>query len=151
LVGCSFSSPLTEKDLQALLASVKKAAAAPASPIQASGKMPAKVDPFLVGSASEKRSVPRRGGLTVRVLLWRAEGDTPIEATVVECSLKGLGILIPRSFTRGALLHVRPRDTHGKTPSVAVQVRNCRPKGNQWIVGCHFLHTPPANLLLLLG
>jgi hypothetical protein len=148
LVGCAFSSPLPEKELKALLASARNA---PASPVAAPAKTPAKSDPFLAGSASEKRSVPRRGGLTVGVVVCRADGGTPVEATVVDRSLKGLGILIPRPLTRGTILKVRPRDAHGKTPAVEVQVRNCRQKGNQWLVGCYFLHTPPANVLMLLG
>jgi hypothetical protein len=151
LVGCSFTSPLPEKDLKALLASVKHAAATPARPVEAPAKTPASVDPFLTGSASEKRSVHRRGGLTVRVVLCRAEGGAPVEASVVDRSLKGLGILIHRPFTRGTLLNVRPRDAHEKTSSVQVEVRNCRQKGKQWFLGCHFLHAAPANVLMLLG
>jgi hypothetical protein len=151
LVGCSFTSPLREQDLKALLASAKNVTAAPAPPREAPANTPARLDPFLVGSASEKRSVPRRGGLTVRVLLCRAEGGTPIEAAVIDRSLKGLGILVHRSFTRGTLLKVRPRDAHEKTLSVQVAVRNCRQKGKQWFLGCRFLQTPPANVLMLLG
>jgi hypothetical protein len=149
LMGCSFTSPLRQKDLKELLASVKHAAAAP--PTEPPAKTPIHVDPFLMGSASEKRSRVRRGGMTVRVFLSRAAGDMPVEAAVVDRSLKGLGILIHRPFTRGTLLNVRPRDTHEKTSSVQVEVRNCRQKGKQWLLGCHFLHAPPANVLMLLG
>jgi hypothetical protein len=151
LMGCSFTSPLPEKELKALLASIKNAAAAPSLPKDSPAKTSAGVDPFMVGSASEKRSVLRRGGLTVRVVLSRAGGGTPVEASVVDRSLKGLGILIHRPFTRGTLLNVRPRDAHEKTSSVQVEVRNCRQKGKQWFLGCHFLHTAPANVLMLLG
>lgn len=66
-------------------------------------------------------------------------------------SLKGLGILIDRPFTRGTVLNVRPKDAHEKTPSVQVEVRNCRQKGKQWLLGCHFLSAPPANVLMHLG
>jgi PilZ domain len=151
LMGCSFISPLLDKDLKALLASVKNSTAAPAPPKEAPAKTPARLDPFLVGSASEKRSLLRRGGLAVRVVLCRTARDTPVEASVVDRSLKGLGILIHRPFTRGTLLNVRPRDAHEKTSSVQVEVRNCRQKGKQWLLGCHFLHTPPANVLIHLG
>jgi hypothetical protein len=151
VVGCSFTSPLTDKDLQVLLESAKKAAAAPSPTRAAPAKTPVQVDPFLVGSAGEKRSVARRGGLTVPVVLCRAGGGTPIDASVVDRSLKGLGILIRVPLTRGTLLNVRVRDAHEKTPSVQVQVRGCRQKGKQWLVGCHFPHTPPANVLMLLG
>jgi hypothetical protein len=49
------------------------------------------------------------------------------------------------------LLTVRPRDAHANIPSVQVEVRNCRQKGKEWFLGCHFLHSPPANVLMLLG
>jgi len=151
LMGCSFTSPLREKDLKALLASAKNAAAIPAPPKEAPAKPPAQVDPFLVGSASDKRSLPRRGGLSVRVVLCRAEGGRPVEGSVVDRSLKSLGILIHRPFTRGTLLNVRPHEAHGETACVQVEVRNCRQKGKQWLVGCQFLRTPPANVLILFG
>jgi hypothetical protein len=150
LMGCSFTSPLREEDLKALLAWAKNAAATPSSLKEAPAKTPAEGDPFLVGSAGEKRSVRRRGNLSVRVVLSPAKGGAPVEASVVDRSLKGLGILIDRPFTRGTLLNVRPRDTQEKT-SVQVQVRNCRQKDKQWLVGCHFLNTPPTSLLMVLG
>ncbi len=151
VVGCSFTSPLGETDLKALLTSVKNTPAAFVPPKDVPVKTQALVDPFLVGSASEKRSMRRREGLTVRVVLCRVEGGMPVEASVVDRSLKGLGILIHRPFTRGTMLNVRPRDAHEKTCSVQVQVRNCRQKGKQWLVGCHFLHAPPTEVLMLLG
>jgi PilZ domain len=151
LVGCSFTSPLSEKDLNELLESAKNAATAPVPPKEAAAKTPAPVDPFLVGSAGEKRYVVRRGGLSVPVVLCRAGGGTPVEASVVDRSLKGLGILIHLPITRGTLLNVRPRDADEKMASVQVQVRNCRQKGKKWLVGCQFPHTPPANVLMLLG
>jgi len=151
LMGCSFTSPLREMDLKALLASARNAAAVPALRKETPAKPAAPVDPFLVGSASEKRSMPRRGGLSVRVVLRRAEGGTPVEASVVDRSLKSLGILIHRPLTRGTLLNVRPRDVHEETACVQVEVRSCRQKGKQWLVGCQFLRTPPANVLMLFG
>ncbi len=149
LMGCSFTSPLPEKNLKALLESAQKAAAAPR--IDAPAKPLPQVDPFLVGSAHEKRSLVRRGGLTVPVVVCYAEGGTPVEAAVVDRSMKGLGILVRLPFTRGTALKVRPRDTHDKSLAVQVQVRNCRQKGNEWFVGCHFTNTPSATVLMLLG
>ncbi len=150
VVGCSFSSPLSAQDLQALLESSRKAAAAPAPPKEGPAKTSAPVDPFLDGSAGEKRSTARRKGLTVPVVLWREEG-TRIEGLVVDRSLRGLGILIPMSFVRGTLLKVRPRDAHDKTVSVEVEVRHCRQKGKEWFLGCQFQRTPPVNILMQLG
>jgi hypothetical protein len=71
------------------------------------------------------------------------------EAQVVDRSLGGLGIVVPLSFARGTYLKVQPRDVREKT--VQVEVRNCRRQGRQWLIGCHFPDTPPADLLMLLG
>jgi len=149
LMGCSFTSPLPKKDLERLLESAKKAAATP--PKEARAKAPIQADPFLDGSGREKRSLSRRGGVTVPVVLCHSEGGTPVEASVVDRSMIGLGILVRLPFTRGTSLFVRPRDTHETTLSVRIQVRNCRQKGKHWLLGCHFTHTPPANVLMLLG
>jgi hypothetical protein len=146
LIGCSFASPLGEKDLKTLLTSIKNAA--PALPKQTINPI---ADPFLMGSASEKRSLARRGGLIVPVVMRRAIGGSPLEASVVDRSLKGLGILSHRTFARGTLLNVRPRDAYEKNVSVQVEVRNCRQKGNQWLLGCNFLSPPTGYVLMLLG
>ena len=152
LVGCSFTSPLTEKELQAAAGGGQESSGcAAAPPPEAPAKTPAQLDPFLVGSAGEKRSQLRRGGVTVPVVVCRAVGGKPVAALVVDRSMKGLGLLMPVPFTRGTLLKVRPRDAHEKIPSVQVEVRNCRQKGNQWLVGCHFLHPPSVDVLMLLG
>jgi PilZ domain len=149
LMGCTFTSPLSEKDFKTLLESAKKAAVD--HPKEPAAKPPLHGDPLLIGSAREKRSLVRRGGLTVPVVLCHGEGGTPIVASVVDRSLRGLGILARLPFARGTSLALRPRGTHEKSLSVRVQVRNCRKKGNQWLVGCNFTRTPPASVLMILG
>src|SRR5262245_27819919 len=95
LMGCSFTTPLQEKDLEALFALAENAAATPDLPKEASAKTPAPVDSAWRAS-SEKRSAPRRGGFAVPVVVSRAEGGPSVEASVVDRSLKGLGILSRR-------------------------------------------------------
>lgn len=150
LVGCSFTSPLTAGELNALLASAKHALTKPASVKPALAECPAQADPFLVGSANEKRVTVRRVGLSVPVLVARS-GAAAVDAVVIDRSLKGLGILISAPVTRGTALTVRPRDTHDQAMSVQVQVSNCRQKGKQWHLGCQFPHTPAANVLMCFG
>lgn len=151
LMGCSFTTPLQEVELQALLEAARKAAAAPA-PVKATPvKAPVQADPFLAGSALEKRSHVRRGGVIVPVTLCRADGGPLVDAAVVDRSLQGLGILSRVPMARGTWLKVRPRDAHDKAIAVQVQVRNCRQQGKQWQIGCQFRNTPPANVLMLFG
>jgi hypothetical protein len=65
--------------------------------------------------------------------------------------MTGLGILTRLQFARGTQLTVRPRNADEKTPALKVRVRSCRQKGDQWLLGCQFVHSPPANMLLLFG
>ncbi len=149
LLGCAFTSPLLQKDLKVLLEAAKNVATL--RPKDKPTTAAVEVDPFVMGSAHEKRSLVRRAGMTVPVVLCRADGGTRVEGSVVDRSLKGLGILSNLPFTRSTLLQVRPRNAHEKTPSVHVQVRNCRQKGKQWLLGCQFTQPPTANVLMLFG
>jgi hypothetical protein len=147
-IGCSLTSSLTEQELRAFFKAAQTAAEQPA-PAESRAKPTA--DPFVVGSVRERRAAPRRSGLAVPVLLSRAEGGVRMEAFVSDRSLTGLGILIHLPFARGTQLTVRPRNGNDKSPSVKLQVRTCRQKGKHWLLGCQFLKSPPANVLLLFG
>jgi len=148
LLGCSFTSPLTEKETQAFLVAAQKAAQQrPQTPTEKAQTF----DPFVVGSVKERRGAPRRGGLSIPVLVWRSEGGPRLQGAVADRSLTGLGILMRAPFASGTQLTVRPASADEKTPSVKVQVRTCRQKGTQWLVGCQFIQSPPTNILLLFG
>ena len=151
LVGCSFTSPLQEKELQALLEAARKVTAAPIPAKASPAKAPSEVDPFLAGSAGEKRRSVRRKGVTVPVVMCRTDGGPRLDAVVVDRSLQGLGILCRVPMPRGTWLKVRPRDVHDEAFSVQVEVRNCIQKGKQWHLGCRFSRTPSATLLMQFG
>jgi hypothetical protein len=152
LVGCSFTSPFTEKELKALLDSARSAPPPqPSAPKAAPAKAHPPSDPFLMGGKGEKRTLVRRAGVVVAIAMCRADGGARIDATVVDRSVRGIGILSPLPFTRGSLLKVRPCAASEKIPFVQVQVRNCRQKGKQWHIGCDFSHSPPMDLLMLFG
>ena len=151
LVGCSFTAPLADKDLKTLLAAANHAATTLASRKEMPVKATSSSYPPLLGSKSDKRAVLRRGGFAVRVTLSCSEEGTTIEASVVNRSLKGLGILVSHPFPPGTPLTVQPSDIRGGSRSVQVEVRNCRQKGKGWFLGCRFLQAPPANVLMLLG
>jgi hypothetical protein len=109
-------------------------------------------DPFVAGSASERRHSNRRKGITVPIALADAEGkDEPIIAVVHDRSMGGLGILADQAFAAGVLLKVRPMNAPLTTPWVDVEVKNCEPQGSRWHLGCSFLQTPPWGVLLLFG
>jgi hypothetical protein len=151
LMGCSFTSPLQEKELEALLEAARKVKAAPVPAKAPAAKAPSEVDPFVTGSAGEKRRSVRRKGLVVPVVLCRTDGGPRLEAMVVDRSLQGLRILCGVAMPRGTRLKVRPRDVHDEAHSVEVEVRNCIQKGHQFHLGCEFSRTPNANLLLQFG
>jgi hypothetical protein len=148
-VGCSFSSPFSGEDLRAMLESALKFVAPPAPPVDKSASKEQVMDPFLSGSAGERRGAVRRKRSSVAVFVSRSEGAREIEGAVVERSLSGLGIVVPAPFTRGTTLRVRIQ--HGNVASVTALVRNCRQQGKQWILGCQFTQQPPANVIMLLG
>jgi hypothetical protein len=152
-VGCSFSTPFSEKDLAELLESAEKCAMAPAPsslPVASAG--PAKSrDTFPEGSVRERRRAVRREGLAVAAVVSRGEGKCfNVEASVVSRSLAGLGLLVPTPFPRGTFLTVRLRGVREGALSVNLQVRHCRQQGNKWHLGCHFTQTPPTHVLMLL-
>jgi len=141
-VGCSFSSPFTREDLQPLLEFARSREGKTIRP-------PTIVDPFIKGSASERRKSVRRKLSSVAVVVSRAGNGPEVPGTIVERSLSGLGIVVSSPFTRGTLLKVRLQ--HDNVRSLQVKVRNCRQEDNEWYLGCIFTQTPPASVFMLLG
>jgi hypothetical protein len=151
LVGCSFTAPLADKDLKALLASANQAAATPGSQKEMLAQSSTSLNPRSPGIMSDKRLVVRHGGFAVRVTLSWEEGARAIEASVVDRSWKGLGILVGQPLPPGTPLTVQPSGLRGGTGCVHVEVRNCRQRGKSWFLGCRFLQAPAANVLMFLG
>jgi hypothetical protein len=152
-LGCSFTRAITEQDLQELLRPRKKAAqpAANEPRSDAAGARSA-ADPFVEGSASERRGAARRSGAVVPVLLYRANtGETPLRGWVIDRSAGGLSLSVPRAFTAGSLLKVRLDRGRQDTPWVQVRVKSCRAKGKLWHLGCQFTESLPSHLLMLFG
>jgi hypothetical protein len=147
-VGCCFSTPFSEEELQALMESARRGEGRSVSPGPIDSPVP--VDPFIMGSAGERRKSPRRKRSSVAVFVSRAEGrGLEIPASIVERSLTGVGIVAPMAFPRGTALKIRLQ--HGNVQALQVQVRNCRQQEKQWFLGCQFTQTPPANVFMLLG
>ena len=77
--------------------------------------------------------------------------ECPLFFPVTDRSMTGLGILTRSQFARGTHRTIRPRNADAKAPSLKVQVGSCRQKAGQWLLGCQFVHSSPANMLLLFG
>ena len=109
-------------------------------------------DPFVMGSASNKRNAFRRKGNAVQVLI-REPGvkHDPIVGWVLDRSSGGLALMLPVEFSTGSRLEVRPDSQSGDALWLAVQVRSVRPQEDGWQIGCKFLATPPWSVLLLFG
>jgi hypothetical protein len=100
----------------------------------------------------EQRTSVRRKGKPVRILVFSGDpSETPLRAWVVNRSRGGVRIVSTKQFAAGAVLAIRTIDAPEDIPWVQVEVRNCRPKGPRWALGCKFLEQLPWSMLLLFG
>jgi PilZ domain len=109
------------------------------------------VDVFVHGSASDRRSAPRRKGNAVEVILSRGQGQSPVHGWVVDRSVGGLCLMLSEPVPQGATFPVRPRNAPESTPWTEVEIRGCRAVDGDWEVGCRFIRSPQYNVLLLFG
>jgi PilZ domain len=109
-------------------------------------------DPFVFGSASEKRVALRRTGQPTRVTIYTdAEEDKRYEAWVVDRSVGGLCLVVQHPFPEGTILNVRANHAPPQVPYVKVEVKRSQSSGDGYELGCQFLKTPTWNILLLFG
>jgi len=113
---------------------------------------PPPLDPFIFGSAQEKRQAVRRKGNPVSVLISDAGGRaTPWQGVVADRSLGGLGLMVHNKVAVGTILSVRPAQGSTIFPWVQVEVRSCRQEGDSWNLGCQFVKVPHSSLLWHFG
>jgi hypothetical protein len=109
-------------------------------------------DPFIHGSAGERRSSLRRGGNPVAVLITDAEvKEPPFQGWVLDRSMGGLCLSVEQEVAAGAILSVRAANAPSNVAWVQVEVKNSRQEGTTWELGCQFLRTPTWGVLLLFG
>jgi hypothetical protein len=103
--------------------------------------------------AGDRRGVVRRDGEPVEVVLAVGpDGSVTLRGLVVDRSVDGLGMHLPREVAPGEALTVRAAAAPEGAPWTAVRVRHCRPMdGDCWAVGCEFLAAPPQNTGPLFG
>ena len=109
-------------------------------------------DPFIYGSAEEKRVALRRQGSPVVVLISDAAGRAPPRrGTVLDRSVGGLGLELEDPVEVGSIISVRPERSNTLIPWVQVEVRSCRRADFGWQLGCQFVKSPPSSVLWLFG
>jgi hypothetical protein len=175
-VGCSFTAPLKEKELFALLqigamntpastpnptpGATTVPPPAPVAPPPPIAKKPERSkqplhhpasDPFLLGSRSEHRRTPRRGGSSVVVNIGRPDSERPVEGWVVNRSLGGLCVCSPKNFEPDTILRIRVKRSAESAPSVEVRVRGSSTEGQRFMLHCQFIRQPSANTLMMFG
>jgi hypothetical protein len=95
-------------------------------------------------------SVPRQGN-PVKILISDESTAAAKDGLVLDRSRGGLLISRPSPVAEGAVLKVRAVEAPEGSAWIQVQVRNCRPKGDRWLLGCAFTQELPWGVLLLFG
>jgi hypothetical protein len=109
-------------------------------------------DPFVHGSATERRNALRRGGNPVPVLVTDADVTRdPYRAWVLDRSTGGLCLAAPEEVATGTVLSVRTGNAPDTVPWVQMEVKSCREVDGNWELGCQFVKTPNWNTMLLFG
>lgn len=109
-------------------------------------------DPFVVGSATEKRTSLRRGGNPVEVSIAAAEPAGELtRGFVVDRSMGGLCLVMKEPVDKGTVVSVKPVNAPSTALWVQIQVKSCRQEGKEWELGCQFVRTPPWSVLLSFG
>jgi hypothetical protein len=110
-------------------------------------------DPFVFGSAEEKRQAVRRQGNPVSVLISDAAGTAPPSqgGLVQDRSVGGLCLALHEAVGVGSILSIRPANAASVIPWVQIEVRSCRKTNIGWEAGCQFVRTPPSSVLWSFG
>ncbi len=109
-------------------------------------------EPLAIATSRDKRRLPRRSGHVTEVYVARSgEIHNPQQGLVINRSPGGLGLLLSDAYPVGTVLGVLPVKASEMTPWVEVEVKNCRPSGDDWEVGVQFLKVPPYSTMLLFG
>jgi hypothetical protein len=106
-------------------------------------------DPFIIGSAFEKRGTIRRQGNPVEVALAEAEPKGELmRGWVVDRSMGGLCLHLYQPVTPGTILTIRACNAPPATLWIQIEIRSCRQDGKFWEVGCKYLGSPSWGQLL---
>jgi hypothetical protein len=130
----------------------RQAPARPAKPREKQAPAAPPRDPFVHGSATERRLALRRTGNPREVLVSDADLTAePYLAWVVDRSTGGLRLATGEEVAVGKVLSVRALNAPVSIPWVQAEVRSCQREEGGWEVGCQFLKTPTWSVMLLFG
>ena len=109
-------------------------------------------DPFVHGSAQEKRRSIRRKGNPVTVLVSDAKAEAPPQrGSVLDRSHGGLRLRIAESVEPGTILSIRAAHVGAIVPWVQLEVRTCTRDDAGWELGCQYVKAPPSSVQWLFG
>jgi hypothetical protein len=121
-------------------------------PVRASQTTSDPSDPFIFGSATERREAARRPGRHVRALISDADAQAvPSQGWITDRSVGGLGLNLDREVAADTILSVRPLGSPDTIPWVQVRVLHCEGDKDHWQLGCEFLRVPPWNVMMHFG
>jgi hypothetical protein len=109
-------------------------------------------DPFIHGSATEKRGALRRGGNPMPVLISDQEvKEQPYQGWILDRSTGGLCLAVGEKVQPGTIVSVRTTNAPVTIPWVQIEVKTCREVDGNWELGCRFVKVPPWSVMLLFG
>jgi hypothetical protein len=119
-------------------------------PVQPPGHAHAE-DPWVRGSATERRRFVRRRGNPIDVVVRVDDESASASGIVVDRSHGGVGLEISREVAVGRRLLLRPSNVGDEAGWIEIEVRHCRPVGDSWRVGGPFTKALTASMQWLLG
>jgi hypothetical protein len=102
-------------------------------------------------SEPDRRAAPRRKGNRVEVYVAGESKASPMLGWVVDRSMGGLCLIVEKPLSEGEMLNVRPRTAPVTAAWIPIEIRSCRPEGDDWEIGCRFVKPPQWNDLLHFG
>jgi hypothetical protein len=109
-------------------------------------------DPFVHGSAQEKRRSIRRKGNPVTVLVSDAKAEAPpARGSVLDRSHGGLRLRVAETVQPGTILSIRAAHVGDAVPWVQLEVRTCTRDDAGWELGCQYVKAPPSSVQWLFG
>ncbi len=102
-------------------------------------------------AASDRRRRPRRGGNPAPVYVHGLDGERLLPGHVLDRSVGGLRLAVPKPVPVGAVLRVRAWHAPEDAPWAAAQVRWIQESVGRWELGCAFTEALPLRTLLLFG
>jgi hypothetical protein len=151
LVGSSFVKARDEAELEAFLRSSGNSGSRIEKPVKKETKGP-RLDPFVHGSAKERRRTPRRTGNQILVRIASLQGtENHGEGWIQDRSAGGICLSTTRPFLRDTKMKIRPVKAPEGTPWIEVVVKSCRRTGARWALGCQWPTSISASLMQFFG